>query len=335
MLYELRDLVKSYGPRTVLDVGRLDLRKGKITGLLGPNGSGKTTLLGMLAFLWAPTAGELRFEGEPVNFSHSRLLGLRRRVVLVQQHPILFTTTVSKNVEFPLKIRKIPKAHRYKIVAELLDLVGMGGFRDSRAHRLSEGETQRVAIARALACSPEVVLLDEPTSSVDMENQIAIERIIQDINRSKEISVVLTTHNMMQASRLAHETVFLYEGRVARSIYENIFSATVEEGDSGKMLCILQSGLTLQVRSDRTGSVRLSIDPSRLEIHPREKRPVEENAFSGTLVQITDERDQVRALVDVGLPVSVLVPKSAFNAMKIGLGETLWLSVPLQSIDMF
>jgi tungstate transport system ATP-binding protein len=99
----------------------------------------------------------------------------------------------------------------------------MRDFGHARAHKLSSGETQRVSIARALACFPEVILLDEPTANVDVENQIAIERIIREINRTKSISVVFTTHNMIQASRLADETVFLYEGKVARSIYENIF----------------------------------------------------------------------------------------------------------------
>ena len=99
--------------------------------------------------------------------------------MLVQQHCILFTATVWKNVEFPLTIRRIDKARRERIVEELLDLVGMAAFRHSKAHRLSGGETQRVAIAQALACFPEVILLDEPTANVDVENQITIERIVR------------------------------------------------------------------------------------------------------------------------------------------------------------
>ncbi|MGD9033249.1 MAG: ABC transporter ATP-binding protein, partial [Desulfobacteraceae bacterium] len=172
MLYELYNLRKIYDGRPVLDLENLSLEKGKVLGLLGPNGAGKTTLLQILGFLLDPSAGDLRFENKSVDFAGASLMALRRRVVLVQQQPILFTSTVSKNVEFPLKIRDIPKERRNRVVEELLDLVGMGAFRAARAHKLSGGETQRVAMARALACSPEVILLDEPTANVDVENQI-------------------------------------------------------------------------------------------------------------------------------------------------------------------
>ncbi|HJX34181.1 MAG TPA: ATP-binding cassette domain-containing protein, partial [Desulfatiglandales bacterium] len=221
MLYKINNMTKSYDGRTVLDIKDISIEKGKVIGLLGPNGSGKTTLMEILAFLLEPASGELWYEDSRVNFSGGKLIDLRRRVVLVQQQPILFTTTVFNNVELPLKIRKIDKQERPGIVEEFLTLVGMEGFRDAKAHKLSGGETQRVAIAQALACSPEVILLDEPTGSVDVENRIIIERIMRDINREKGISVIFTTHDMVQASRLADEIVFLFDGKVAESIYEN------------------------------------------------------------------------------------------------------------------
>ncbi|MBW1820659.1 MAG: ATP-binding cassette domain-containing protein, partial [Deltaproteobacteria bacterium] len=215
VLYELKNLIKTYDQRTVLNLERLNLKKNKVLGLLGPNGAGKTTLLEIMAFLIRPSAGSLWFKKEMVNFTNGNLMDLRRKVVLIQQQPLLFTTTVFKNVEYPLKIRKTSRAKRERIVKELLDLVGMGMFRHASAHKLSGGETHRVAIAQALACFPEVILMDEPTASVDVENQINIERIIKKINREKGISVIFTTHDMIQASRLADETVFLFEGKVA------------------------------------------------------------------------------------------------------------------------
>jgi tungstate transport system ATP-binding protein len=334
MLYALHHLRKVYDGRTVLDLENLSLEKGRVLGLLGPNGAGKTTLLQILGFLLDPSSGDLRFEDKKVDFTGGSLMDLRRRVVFVQQQPILFTSTVLKNVEFPLKIRNIPKERRNRVVDELLDLVGMAAFKHTRGHKLSGGETQRVAIARALACSPEVILLDEPTANVDVENQITIERIILEINRSKGISVIFTTHNMVQASRLADETIFLFEGRVARSIYENIFSGRIETDAKGSKYCVLQSGLRLRVNSEKSGTNRISIDPSAVKIS-QSGSGLQENTFKGKLIQLTDEELRVRALVDVGIPLSVLIPKPVFRGQRLGMGEEVWLTCPAEGIEVF
>ncbi|HYA03694.1 MAG TPA: ATP-binding cassette domain-containing protein, partial [Syntrophobacteria bacterium] len=136
MLYELADLKKIYGGRTVLDLPTLSLEQGRVIGLLGPNGAGKTTLLEILAFLLTPTSGDLRFGGEPVDFTSDRLIELRRRVVLVQQHPIMFSASVASNLAFPLKVRKVPKQRWERVIADLLDLVGMTDFKEARAYTL-------------------------------------------------------------------------------------------------------------------------------------------------------------------------------------------------------
>jgi len=335
VLFELKNLKKVYDGRTVLDLERLSLDRGKIISLLGPNGAGKTTLLEIMAFLSSPSSGEVWFDQEKVDFTTGKVIHLRRKVVLVEQQSILFTTKVWKNVAFPLKIRGTPKARRQEIVEELLDLVGMGAFRHGKAHRLSGGETQRVAIARALACFPEVILLDEPTANVDVENQIAIERIIQEINQTKGISVIFTTHNMIQASRLADETVFLYEGKAARSIYENIFSGHIETERNGCKRCVLQHGLSLGVDSEKSGPVRISIDPSAVKISQNQGNASLENTFQGKLIQLTDQQSRVRVLVDVGIPLSVLMPKEMFGSLGLGMGDDVWLTCPQQSIQVF
>jgi tungstate transport system ATP-binding protein len=221
------------------------------------------------------------------------------------------------------------------IVEELLELVGMSAFRHANAHRLSGGETQRVAMARALACSPEVILLDEPTSNVDVENQVAIEQIIREINRVKGISVIFTTHNMLQASKLAHTTVFLYEGKLAESIYENIFSGRLETDKRGVKYCVLQNGPRLLVRSNKSGSIRISIDPSAVRISRDEGDLSTENTLKGRLIQLTDEQNRVRALVDVGIPLSLLIPREVFGDLHSSLGEDVWLTCPEDGIEVF
>jgi len=213
MLYEIKNLVKNYDGRNIIDIS-FSLQKGGITGLLGPNGSGKTTLLEMLAFLTQPTSGDILYKGARIDFGKSDLVDLRKNVVLLHQKPILFSTTVHNNVEFPLGIRNVKRSERQKIIDQLLVMVGMERFSRAKAHKLSGGETQRVAIAQALACSPEVILMDEPTASIDIENRVIVEGIIQEINRTKGISVIFTTHDSNQAARLADNVMYLNEGRL-------------------------------------------------------------------------------------------------------------------------
>lgn len=315
MLYKLNNIIKAYDDRAVLDLNHLCLQKGKVIGLLGPNGAGKTTLLEILAFLLSPTSGEIWFKQEKINSKIGGLIKLRRKVVLVQQHSILFTTTVYKNIDFPLKIRNTPKTRRIRMVHELLELVGMASYKDVGAHTLSGGQTQRVAIARALACSPEVILLDEPMSSVDVENQITIERIIREINQIKGISVIFTTHDVVQTSRLADDTLFLFEGKVAKSIYENIFSARIETSTDGHQYCMLPNGFKLRTRSEKTGQTRISISPGKVRISQKNGN-TQENTRKGKIIQLNQEQLNVRVLVDAGIPLNILIPKELFN--KIG-----------------
>jgi len=332
MLYELRNLKKTYGQRTVLDIGELSLEEGRVLGILGPNGAGKTTLLEILAFLESPTSGELLFNGQRTDFNSNSLIYLRRKVVIVGQHPILFTATVAKNLEFPLGVRKLARPDRGRIIGELLDLVGLRPFMNARAAKLSGGETQRVAIARALACSPEVILFDEPTANVDVENQIAIERIIQEINREKGISVIFTTHDMIQATRLADQTLFLFDGKITHSTYENIFNGRIELDENGGKYCLIQNRLRLGVQTSKEGPVRILIDPTQVKVTIDEGGVTTENTFCGKLMQLTDERNRVRALVDVGVPLSVLIPKEEFVNMCLGPGEPVCLTCPTKSI---
>jgi tungstate transport system ATP-binding protein len=334
MLYQLNNLKKIYGKRTVLDLPDLAVEAGRIVGLLGPNGAGKTTLLEIFAFLLAPTSGEVWFQGKKVAYENNKLRSLRRRVVMVQQHPIMFTVTVERNLEFPLNIRKVPKQRREKVIDELLDLVGMGEFKHARAHNLSGGETQRIAIARALASSPEVILFDEPTASVDVENQIAIERIVREINQEKGISLIFTTHDMNQAARLADEIVFLFEGRLAQSTYENIFSGQIVPGENGDPFCLVQNKLKLSINSGKMGPVRIAINPNAIQVSQTADDPLPANSFKGRLLQLSDEKSKVRALVDIGLPLCVLISKEDLANMSLDMGSRIWLTCPPESIEI-
>ncbi len=334
MLYELKDLKKKRGGRTVLDLS-LGLVKGSVTGLLGPNGAGKTTLLELLAFLSPPDSGEIRYQARRVDFTGSDLIRLRRTVVLVQQNPVLFTASVHRNVAFPLKIRGMDRKTRKRTARELLRLVGMEAFSQTGAHRLSGGETQRVAIAQALACSPGVVLLDEPTASVDTENRIIIERIIRDLNREKGISVIFTSHDAVQASRLSDDILFLRDGRLAEYAYENLFSGDIEKSLKGETVCRIGNNVEIPVKTEKTSRVQIAVDPRAARIvddgPENETRP----PTRGRLIQLTEDKDGLRALVNIGVPLSILVPGRQAADMHLTVGEYVCVDVPPEGVMIF
>lgn len=318
----------------MLDLPELVLEEEKIYALLGPNGSGKTTLLEILSLLIPPTTGKLVYRGTQVEYKSRGLTALRREIVMVHQNPVLFTTTVHGNVEFGLKVRTLPKSTREKIILESLDLVGMRGFLHAEAHKLSGGETQRVAIARAVACSPRVMLFDEPTSSVDVENRNTIERIIRDINSEKRISVVFTTHDLTQASKLSHTVVPLFDGKKVSSVYENIFTSTLSPEQQGGMRCTIRDDVTLLAQTGTQGTVKISIDPLKIRLN-KNGGAEETNTLKGRLVQLTDEQTLVRAAVDVGIPLNVLLPKDAFREHALTVGDEVTLQIPQDAITVF
>ena len=214
MLYNADRLTKIFKKRIVLNLTDFHLKDQQIYALIGANGAGKTTLLNILAFLEPATEGILMFCGREVKYKNRELLELRRRVVLVDQYPILFSRSVWKNVAFGLKVRGLSRSICKERVEEALEYVGMEDFRFADAHRLSGGESKRVAMARALAVNPDVLLLDEPTANVDVKNQEIILQVLQKINAEKRTSILMATHYLAQSRQLAHQTLLLENGDV-------------------------------------------------------------------------------------------------------------------------
>jgi tungstate transport system ATP-binding protein len=339
MIYHLSHIIKVYGGRTVLDIPRLEIEKEYIYALLGPNGAGKTTLLNILGFLDSPTAGEIKYRSQAVQYSEPELQRLRKEVVIVDQHPILFTTTVYKNIDFGLRIRKIPRKKRERIIEESLDMVGMRYFSRAMAHYLSGGETQRVAIARALALSPKVFLCDEPTSSVDVENQNIIINILQQINDIKKISVLFTTHDRSQAARLAHHTLVLNHGRVAPTMYENIFRGVLQDASVGKSLCVIHDKIRLSIDHDhiqeKNQTVRVLIDPQKIDLVKPGENNSNSNSTHGRVVQIMEENGKIRIVVDAGVWIALLMTKARYDEIRPLVGDRVRLIIPPEAVQIF
>jgi tungstate transport system ATP-binding protein len=190
---------------TILACITLQIGSGAPTVLVGPNGSGKTTLLRTAMGLLVPTVGRVTWGG--VEKSPPR------RRAFVFQRPAMLRRTAADNVRYALRVARVPRVHHETRIKELLALVGLEGLGLRPARRLSGGEQQRLALARALARDPAVLFLDEPTGSLDPASTQTIEDVIGAVAASG-IKIIMSTHDLGEARRLAGDIVLLHRGRM-------------------------------------------------------------------------------------------------------------------------
>lgn len=219
--YTLQDLGHSYAGRQVLDIPRLEIAAGEILAVVGPSGAGKSTLLRLLNFLEAPTRGQIVFDGQTFAADSQPPLSVRRRVTTVSQRPMLLTRSVQANVEYGLRLRGDHQSATR--AASAIEAVGLAALARQLAPTLSGGEAQRVALARAMVLQPQVLLLDEPTANLDPYNVALIEATVRRLNQEQGTTLVLVTHNLFQAQRLARRVVLLLEGALIEASHTEDF----------------------------------------------------------------------------------------------------------------
>ena len=212
ILFDIKNLTHYYNGHKALDIPSLQIEKGKVYSIVGPNGAGKTTLLHILAFLLKPASGLLLYEGKEAGI-HG-LQRLRMEVTLVEQNPYLFSATVEKNLTYGLKLRGFDNETIRNRIEEGLAAVGLTEMRNKPVRELSGGEARRTALARAFVLKPEVLLLDEPLAHVDIGHTKVIENIIKGFNSLHGTTVMLTTHDILQATKLSDSLIAMREGRI-------------------------------------------------------------------------------------------------------------------------
>ncbi|MBI2183643.1 MAG: phosphate ABC transporter ATP-binding protein [Thaumarchaeota archaeon] len=208
---------KSFSEKEALRRVSFSVEEGEVFSLIGPSGSGKTTLLRLIDLIIHPDDGHIFFDNVDTEGGDKHRRVLRRRMGMVFQYPALFDLTVFDNVAMGLRIRGYPAGEVLEKVQEVLSLVGLSGLARRRANTLSGGEAQRVSLARALVTEPKMLLLDEPTANLDPRNVSIMERIVEQINRESKVTVILATHNLLQAKRLANRVGFLWEGELVEA----------------------------------------------------------------------------------------------------------------------
>ena len=206
------DLTRKAGDKPLVVGVNLEVAEGEVVAVTGPSGAGKSTLLRLLNRLDEPTSGTVYLDG--TDYRTLRPRELRRSVGMMMQTPYLFPGTVADNLAFgPRQQGRVLSEDEMAI---LLAGVGLEGFADRDVATLSGGEAQRVSLARTLANRPRVLLLDEPTSSLDPDAVHEVETLLFDVVRDQALTCVIVTHNLEQAIRVAHQAIVMKGGRIVR-----------------------------------------------------------------------------------------------------------------------
>jgi len=332
-----------------LDVS-LALPPGRTVALLGPNGAGKSTAVRALAGLRPLDDGRLAF-GSTVWDDPGKGLFTppeARRIGVVFQEGVLFPhLSTEENVAFGLQARGHPPEEARSVARGWLERVGLGGRRDGRPRDLSGGEAQRVALARALATDPQVLLLDEPLSALDVHARGGVRRLLEEHLSAFPGPRLLITHDPDEAFQLADEIHVLEGGRITQSgsaddlRFRPRTPYAAELGGTNLVTGQARSGvvdtgsLALQVAEAATdGPVRLAIRPSAVAVHSDRPAGSPRNSWSTVLERVDEVGGRVRLRTGDPLRLMVEVTPSARDELALERGAIVWLAVKATDIGV-
>jgi iron(III) transport system ATP-binding protein len=290
----VQDLVRTFGDFRAVDEVSFTVADGEFLTLLGPSGCGKSTTLAALAGLDRPEGGRIAL-GDRVFFDSGAGVYVpaeNRDIGLVFQSYALWPhMSVRANLEFPLKLRKLPRAERARRIEETLDLVEMGAYADRYPHALSGGQQQRVALARTLVYRPSLLLLDEPLSNLDAKLRERARAWLRHLQNQVRVTTVYVTHDQSEALALSDRIAVMNQGRIAQladpyTIYNkpsdpfvadfigssNFFAGVMRGVENGAARIELENGQVLQAGTQRAidsgRPVAVAVRPERIDIVP-------------------------------------------------------------------
>lgn len=352
-MLKLRDITKRFGDTDVLRGVSAEIQKGEIFTIIGPSGAGKSTLLRIIDFLDTPTSGSVIFGGRDITSEGS--IEVRRRMGMVFQKSATFNTTVFENVAIGLRFRGMPETDVRKKITEALEIVGLTGFEERKAKTLSGGEMQRVALARVLVTNPDLLLLDEPTANLDPVSVEMIEDLIKKINQDFGITILMSTHDMVQGQRLAHRIGVMMNGifsqigtpreifsaphdrYVARFVgIENIIEGTITAKDGG-LATIEADGTLLYAISPLTERthVHLFLRPEDIALScTGEHATSVRNVLPGKVVEITPMGPLNRLILDCGVELIAVITWKATEELGIRVGSEICASFKASAVHV-
>ena len=331
-MLELVGVVHRYDGRVVLELERFQVPAGAAIAIVGPNGSGKSTLLRLLALLERPTQGEVRLDGAVVTGSAGR-----RRVTLVEQRPVLFHGTVRENLEFGLRVRGTRRAPMNTVIERVAGTLAITTLLGRRRHELSDGEVQRVAVARALAVEPDVLLLDEPTSSADRAAAQMLYHVLVAERARRPLAVCLASHQLEDAYRWADDVRALADGKLAPVTPENLFRVELPSGESHaglKHVCV--GSIEVAAATDKTGPAILAVPPTDIFVSRAPLAASARNVFSGRVTRLSHPRPGVvHVAADVGVELVAVITEEAVRDLGLVPGGPVVFSFKASAVRVF
>jgi tungstate transport system ATP-binding protein len=353
-MIEIRDVYKQFGEKEVLKGVSARIERGEVFTIIGPSGQGKSTLLRLINLLDKPTSGSILFEGVDIHQSRDQQ-AIRRKMAMVFQKPVVFSTTVYENIAYGLHFRGADRKSIRDEVDHALEVIDMVGFGDRKAKSLSGGEMQRVALARAMVTGPELLLLDEPTANLDPLATHKIEQLVRHYNRESHTTVIMSTHDMQQGQRLATRIAVMMHGKFAQVGTPREVFASPSDREVANFVGV-KNILTGTVTSSSEGVATLTVDgisidavtplppgtPVWASILPEDitlllshgKRTSARNVFPGRVVRFSPRGPLLNVTVDCGIELSATITWKSAEDMGLKVGDDVRLSFKASAVHV-
>jgi molybdopterin-binding protein len=350
-------LEQSYGGRTILRVGRWEVREGEVTAVVGPNGAGKSTLLRLVALLEAPSRGEMVFwDGSRLSAMGPReKRRISREIAVVFQDPLLLGRSVWQNLEYGLRVRGVPKKRRKEKVGAMLDRLGLAHLADRNASTLSGGEARKVSLGRALVLDPRLLLLDEPLSNLDLPSRREVLGLISDMVRERGITAVYVSHDHHEVLEIADRMAVLLKGelvqegrpdevfrrpaseRVAAFLgADNLLDGRVKERtEEGALISVGKAELYAVTELPPGERVKVMVHPEEVLLLPLGYGSGSaRNRLPARVLEVREVGPVVRVRLDCGFPLAAHVTHTSRRELGIEPGTVLQAAIKATSVHL-
>ncbi len=349
MILQLNSIHQSKSGNDILNGVSLSVPEGSFFVLMGPTGCGKTSLLRIAGLLDTPGSGDVFFKGTKIPRKGKKLLNTRRKIATMFQSPVMFRGTVASNIAWGLKIRGMKQPEISKRIDEILEFVGLEGFRARDASTLSGGEKRRTALARALILEPELLILDEPTTSLDPAFKRDLLQRMKEIHKKTGITFLMATHDFTDALAVGTMGAVMRSGMIEQSgcmdniLFKpqnqfmasftgvrNIFPAEF----SGNEAAIRKLTVTHSAQKDGHGF--LAIPPEVIVLSLSPNFTSERNRFDGIVRSIERNGTNWDITVEAsGIPIIAAITTGALEELAISPGSAIHLSFKASAVHIF